>query len=95
MNRVFALFIGLAVVPVWANTPPVDTPVPELRIGFTTDSGHQIVDVHGMDLSRPLSSEDQINQISGVVDNGLFARNAANILVLGKADGVEVIKPHV
>ncbi len=68
---------------------------PELRIGFTTDSGHQIVDVHGMDLSRPLSSEDQINQISGVVDNGLFARNAANILVLGKADGVEVIKPHV
>ncbi len=68
---------------------------PELRIGFITDSGHEIVDVHNMDLSRPLTTEDQINLISGVVENGLFARDAADLLVLGRADGVEVIKPHV
>ncbi len=48
-----------------------------------------------MDLSRPLTTEDQINLISGVVENGLFARDAADLLVLGRADGVEVIKPHV
>ena len=68
---------------------------PELRIGFITDSGHEIVDVHNKDLSRPLTTEDQINLISGVVENGLFARDAADLLVLGRADGVEVIKPHV
>ena len=68
---------------------------PELRIGFITDSGYEIVDVHNMDLSRPLTTEDQINLISGVVENGLFARDAADLLVLGRADGVEVIKPHV
>ena len=68
---------------------------PELRIGFITDSGHEIVDVHNMDLSRPLTTEDQINLISGVVENGLFARDAADLLVLGRADGVEVIKPPV
>ena len=68
---------------------------PELRVGFITDSGHEIVDVHNMDLSRPLTTEDQINLISGVVENGLFARDAADLLVLGRADGVEVIKPHV
>lgn len=68
---------------------------PELRIGFLTDSGNEIVDVHDMDLSRPLTMEDQINLISGVVDNGLFARAAADLLILGNANGAEVIKPHV
>ena len=67
---------------------------PELRIGFTTFNGHQIVDVHNLDLSQPLSMEDSINQIAGVVENGLFARNGANVLVLGTAEGAKVIKPH-
>lgn len=64
---------------------------PELRIGFTTDSGHLILDTAGLDLSRPLSMEDEINQITGVVDNGLFAHEAADVLVLAKADGVQVL----
>ena len=67
---------------------------PELRIGFTTFNGHQIVDVKNLDLSQPVSMEDKINQIAGVVENGLFARNAADVLVLGTAEGAKVIKPN-
>ncbi|MDO5640243.1 MAG: ribose-5-phosphate isomerase RpiA [Neisseria sp.] len=67
---------------------------PELRIGFTTFNGHQIVDVKNLNLSQPVSMEDKINQIAGVVENGLFARNAADLLVLGTEEGVKVIKPH-
>ena len=67
---------------------------PELRVGFITFNGHQIVDVHDMDLSRPITSEDAINKIPGVVENGLFAHNAADVLVLAKQSGVEVIYPN-
>ncbi|MDO4997281.1 MAG: ribose-5-phosphate isomerase RpiA [Neisseria sp.] len=65
---------------------------PQLRIGCTTDNGHEILDVTGLDLSQPLSREDEINQIVGVVENGIFARYAADVLILGKASGAEVIK---
>ncbi|UOO82578.1 ribose-5-phosphate isomerase RpiA [Uruburuella testudinis] len=67
---------------------------PELRIGFTTFNGHQIVDVKGLDLSQPVTMEDKINQIPGVVENGLFAHNAADVLVLGTAEGAKVIEPN-
>lgn len=65
---------------------------PELRIGCTTDNGHEILDVRGLDLSQPLTMEDEINKIVGVVENGVFARYAADVLILGKADGAEVIR---
>lgn len=65
---------------------------PELRVGFITDSGHEIVDVSGMDLSRPLTLEDELNRITGVVENGVFARNAADVLIIGRANGAEVIQ---
>lgn len=65
---------------------------PELRIGFTTASGHEIVDVHGLAINEPLTLEDTINKIPGVVENGLFARHPAHVLVLGKAGGAEVIR---
>ncbi|MDO4878638.1 MAG: ribose-5-phosphate isomerase RpiA [Neisseria sp.] len=64
----------------------------ELRVGFVTDSGNEILDVSGLDLSKPLSMEDQINKITGVVENGLFAHEAADVLILGRAGGAEVIK---
>lgn len=67
---------------------------PELRIGFTTFNGHQIIDVQDMDLSQPVSMEDKVNQIPGVVENGLFAHNAADVLVLGTAEGAQVILPN-
>lgn len=68
---------------------------PELRIGFRSAGGNEIVDVEGLDLSQPLSMEDEINRITGVIDNGLFAHRPADLLVLARASGVEVLKAQV
>lgn len=67
---------------------------PELRMGFITFNGHQIVDVHGLNITLPVSMEEEINKIPGVVENGLFGRNAADVLVLGTQEGVKVILPN-
>ena len=66
---------------------------PELRLNYTTFHGNQIVDVYGLNIDRPLTMEDEINRITGVVENGIFARNAADLLILGTEQGVKVIKP--
>jgi len=58
---------------------------PEWRQGFTTDNGNIILDVHGLDIEDPLALEAEINNIVGVVCNGLFAANRADrVLVAGK-----------
>jgi ribose 5-phosphate isomerase A len=59
-----------------------------LREGFVTDNGNLILDVHGLSISDPKMLEGHINQIVGVVTNGLFARRPANVLLLGTAEGV-------
>ena len=64
---------------------------PELREGFTTDNGNIILDVHGMQIMNPVELETAINQITGVVTNGLFARRGADVLLLGTADGVKTM----
>lgn len=61
---------------------------PVYRQGFVTDNGNIILDVHHLDLARPLLIEEQLNQITGVVCNGLFARRPADLLLLGTASGV-------
>ena len=61
---------------------------PQLR-DFTTDNGNVILDVHGLTIKDPIEIEAQINQIVGVVTNGLFAKRPANILLLGTSDGVK------
>ncbi|RLK51676.1 ribose-5-phosphate isomerase [Alkalispirillum mobile] len=61
---------------------------PELRSGFTTDNGNIILDVHGLKIMEPIKLEQQINNIPGVVTNGLFALRPADLLLLGSADGV-------
>jgi len=58
------------------------------REGFVTDNGNLILDVHGLTISDPRSLEARINQIVGVVTNGLFAARPADVLLLGTADGV-------
>ena len=63
---------------------------PRLRTGFTTDNGNQILDVHGLTISEPERLEADINQIAGVVTNGLFARRGADVLLLGTPEGVRV-----
>ena len=64
---------------------------PQLR-DFTTDNGNIILDVHGLNISNPIEMEANINQIVGVVTNGLFAARPANILLLATNDGVKTIK---
>lgn len=65
---------------------------PAWRQGFTTDNGNLILDVHNMHILNPPELEAAINQITGVVTNGLFARRGADILLLGTANGVETLK---
>jgi len=61
---------------------------PELRVGFTTDNGNLILDVRGLDLRDPVAMETTLNQIPGVVCNGLFAQRGADVLLLAGDDGV-------
>jgi len=64
---------------------------PELRQGFVTDNGNLILDVHGLRIVDPVALEAAINQIVGVVTNGLFARRGADVLLLGTQDGVRTL----
>lgn len=61
---------------------------PVLRPGFTTDNGNVILDVHNLQILDPVKLEEELNNIVGVVTNGLFARRPADVLLLGTADGV-------
>ena len=64
---------------------------PAYRDGFTTDNGNIIIDIHNLDISRPIVMEEKLNNIVGVVTNGLFARRPADLLLLGSSDGVKSI----
>lgn len=64
---------------------------PALRQGFVTDNGNVILDVHGLQIMNPVELEAKLNQITGVVTNGLFARRSADILLLGTDNGVKII----
>ncbi len=64
---------------------------PVLRQGCTTDNGNIIIDVHGLEILDPVAMENRINQIPGVVTNGLFAIRPADVLILGGADGVRTL----
>ena len=61
---------------------------PKLR-DFTTDNGNLILDVHNLTISDPVDFEAKVNQIAGVVTNGLFAARPADILLLATAEGVK------
>jgi ribose 5-phosphate isomerase A len=65
--------------------------LPELRQGMTTDNGNIILDVHGLAIVNPVTLEGEINQIVGVVANGLFARRGADVLLLATRDGVRTL----
>ena len=64
---------------------------PVLREGFTTDNGNIILDIHGLEILNPVDLESRINQIPGVVTNGLFAIRPADVLILGGAAGVQTL----
>jgi ribose 5-phosphate isomerase A len=65
---------------------------PRLREGFTTDNGNVVLDCHGMTLLDPPKIEAELNQIAGLVTNGIFARRPADVLLLAEASGVKTFK---
>ena len=64
---------------------------PQWRQGFTTDNGNVILDVHNLEIVKPVELETALNQIAGIVTNGLFARRGADVLLLGTARGVQTL----
>jgi ribose 5-phosphate isomerase A len=64
---------------------------PKLRAGFTSDYGNPILDVHGLTITDPVGLESELNQIAGMVTNGLFARRPADVLLLATGDGVRTM----
>ena len=62
---------------------------PELRQDFITDNGNSILDVHNMDLVDPVSVENELNNLPGVVTCGLFAIRPADVVLMATACGVE------
>lgn len=65
---------------------------PVLRQGFTTDNGNIIIDVHHLSIMQPAELEARINNIAGIVSNGLFARRPADVLLIGTESGVQTVK---
>ena len=64
---------------------------PVYRDGFVTDNGNQILDVHNLEILNPVELEQTLNNIVGVVTNGLFARRPADVLLLGTPNGVKTM----
>ncbi|OGA46887.1 MAG: ribose 5-phosphate isomerase A [Betaproteobacteria bacterium RIFCSPLOWO2_12_FULL_62_13] len=67
---------------------------PEWRRGVVTDNGNVILDIHNLEILKPIELETTINQIAGVVANGLFARRGADVLLLGTGRGVQTLTRH-
>lgn len=65
---------------------------PVYREGVITDNGNVILDVHNLQITDAIALETTINQITGVVTNGLFAIKPADVLLLGTTEGVRTIR---
>ncbi|WP_338522006.1 ribose-5-phosphate isomerase RpiA [Candidatus Legionella polyplacis] len=57
--------------------------IPKQRINFITDNGNIILDVHNLNIKNPKSLEKKINNIPGVIENGIFAKRTANKIIIG------------
>lgn len=66
---------------------------PVYREGVITDNGNHILDVHNFKITNPIETEREINNITGVVCNGIFAMRPANVLLLGSESGVKTLQP--
>ena len=64
---------------------------PVVRAGFVTDNGNLILDVKALAIPDPVDLETRLNQIVGVVTNGLFARRPADVCLIGTPDGVRTM----
>lgn len=66
---------------------------PTYRVGVTTDHGNAILDIWNLDITNPKKLETALNNIPGVVTNGLFANRGADLLLLGVSGGVKACTP--
>lgn len=64
---------------------------PVYREGFVTDNGNAILDVYNLKLIDPRAMEDKLNNITGVVENGVFARRTADVVLVGSENGVRKV----
>ena len=64
--------------------------LPELRHDFVTDNGNLILDIHNLRILDPVDIESQINNIPGVVTNGIFAKRSADVMIIGNESGPEI-----
>jgi ribose 5-phosphate isomerase A len=64
---------------------------PVYRSGLTTDNGNIVLDVYGLDLTDPLAMEQRINNIVGVVCNGIFAAQAADVVIVATQAGIKTL----
>jgi ribose 5-phosphate isomerase A len=62
------------------------------RVGFVTDNGHPILDVHGLRIDDPVALEAEVNQWPGVVTVGLFARRPADVAIVADASGLRTLR---
>ncbi|MCI7353023.1 MAG: ribose-5-phosphate isomerase RpiA [[Actinobacillus] rossii] len=65
---------------------------PEWREGLITDNGNVILDVHNFTIMNPIEMEKELNNVAGVVTNGIFALNAAHTVIVGTPEGAKVIR---
>ena len=65
--------------------------IPDYRAGFITDNGNIILDVHQLDLTAPVKMEETLNNITGVVCNGIFAKRSADLILVANSQGVHEV----
>ena len=65
---------------------------PVLREELTTDNGNLILDIYELDIVDPQDLENHLNNIVGVVTNGLFANRGADVLLIGSQNGVNILQ---
>ena len=63
---------------------------PVFRSGFITDNGNQIIDIHNLPIEIPYELEAKINNIPGVVENGIFAHRKADIIICSNGESIEI-----
>ena len=64
---------------------------PEYREGVVTDNGNVILDVHNFSILNPVEMEKELNNVAGVVTNGIFALRGADVVIVGTPEGAKVI----
>lgn len=65
---------------------------PVYRQGVVTDNGNVILDVYNLEILKPIELEKKLNNIVGVVTNGLFAARGADVVLIATDNGVEVLE---